>query len=400
MFAAASSILNWGTGGAGRGNAGDDNSNNNSNNGRPSRAMFSNDNDNDDDDDDDDDDDLYLPSYADVFVVKAMLGHAGNLPLELVDAIIDHAEYWPHTHAEADSTRLITVPSRSFSTSANNLFLCRTPPLGFTEAPAAEDDDNGAAEYSTRGLEPRPLPNPDPAHPGHDATCLPDTIQGWLPAQQSTPVERPCRKIVFTIVSRDQGWANNLQDKGTYKGSYSWFDVGLERYGRTPAPPQEERGDDSSHSSMPPDVKLYSVIPAVVETDASPAEPQPNPYTHYFPLLPGADRLQSNRVAVRQWTKHKVVWSWTDGGGPTGADVAADHVVATDEGTQGAEDAPGPEATEEHPLDKIGRGSATGDGEFVRSLCVGDVVTVWAKARFPGWVNSVQSMQVDVFWAV
>ncbi|EPE08391.1 hypothetical protein F503_01174 [Ophiostoma piceae UAMH 11346] len=430
MFAALSSIRGrpfFGGAGRGRGTVRDDNNNNdrdnsNSNNGAPSRGMFSfsNNQNGDDDDDDDDDDGLYLPSYADVFVVKAMLGHAGNLPLELVDTIIDHAEYWPHTHVEAKSTQLggITVPSRSFSTSANNLFLCRTPPLGFTKAPVAEKDSS--TEYSSRRLEPQPLPNSDSAHPGHDSTCLPDTIQGWLPAQQPKPVEHPCRKIVFTIVSRDQGWANNQQDRGTYKGSYSWFDAGLERYGRASETSHEDEGDPS-HSSMPPDVKLYSISPAVVETDAPPTETQPRSYTYSFPLLPGNDRLQSNRVAIRQWTKHKVVWSWADGGGPKGEDIAADHLVhgtqrnltgrdgeeaAADEGTEGiagtegADDAEASDETEEHPLDKIGRGSATGDGEFVRNLCIGDVVTVWAKARFPGWVNSVQSIQVDVFWAV
>jgi hypothetical protein len=38
-----------------------------------------------------------------------------------------------------------------------------------------------------------------------------------------------CRKIVFTIRSRDQGWGGSAADKGTYRGSYTWFDVGLER---------------------------------------------------------------------------------------------------------------------------------------------------------------------------
>lgn len=41
------------------------------------------------------------PTIADVLVVKAMLIKALNLPAELVDAIVDLAEYWPHTTTEA-----------------------------------------------------------------------------------------------------------------------------------------------------------------------------------------------------------------------------------------------------------------------------------------------------------
>jgi hypothetical protein len=39
----------------------------------------------------------YKPSVEDVFSVKTMLSGSFELPLELVDTIIDHAEYWPHT---------------------------------------------------------------------------------------------------------------------------------------------------------------------------------------------------------------------------------------------------------------------------------------------------------------
>lgn len=40
----------------------------------------------------------YEPSIADVLVVKAMLtkGICKSLPRELVDLVLDYAEYWPH----------------------------------------------------------------------------------------------------------------------------------------------------------------------------------------------------------------------------------------------------------------------------------------------------------------
>ena len=47
-----------------------------------------------------------------------------------------------------------------------------------------------------------------------------------------------------------------------------------------------------------------------------------------------------------------------------------------------------------------GRGTGTGNGRFVRDLKLGDVITVWAKARFPAWVNYVESVMVDVYWAL
>ncbi len=48
----------------------------------------------------------------------------------------------------------------------------------------------------------------------------------------------------------------------------------------------------------------------------------------------------------------------------------------------------------------VRRGKATGNGEFVRSLEVGDVVTLWARARFPGWFIKVKDVEIDMFWAV
>lgn len=45
-----------------------------------------------------------------------------------------------------------------------------------------------------------------------------------------TLIEHPCRKIVFTIRSRDQGWGGGPTNHNTYKQSWTWFDAGLERF--------------------------------------------------------------------------------------------------------------------------------------------------------------------------
>jgi hypothetical protein len=41
------------------------------------------------------------PTIADVLVVKAMLTKGLSLPIEIIDTIVDLAEYWPHTTAKA-----------------------------------------------------------------------------------------------------------------------------------------------------------------------------------------------------------------------------------------------------------------------------------------------------------
>jgi hypothetical protein len=42
----------------------------------------------------------YEPTVVDVLVVKAMLNKAFALPPELLNTILDQAEYWPHSTSE------------------------------------------------------------------------------------------------------------------------------------------------------------------------------------------------------------------------------------------------------------------------------------------------------------
>ncbi|CAK7269533.1 hypothetical protein SEPCBS119000_003616 [Sporothrix epigloea] len=376
----------------------------------------------------------YQPSICDVIIVKAMLQRHCGLPLELVDAVMDEAAYWAHARAEVnffkESGSDLVVSSRSYSSrsaTAGNRFLLRTPPLGFQRAPVR---GGIAAQKTYTTQEPEPVPSGEVAGSGE---CSANDIRGWLPANQAPQFAHPCRKIVFTMVSRDQGWASSVRERGTYKGSYSWFDVGLERYGwkEKPASAKEDtspgiqtesgtrtgKEKDSETAPLcpaaPEAAVLYTVRPAVIATPSSPPpilqisrrdQPPDRPPSQWqfdFPLNPGNDRLQSNCVATKNFTKHTVVWSWTDEK-PARVEESAEVIP---EDTLGEEDNIGfvtahREPFSQCPLDEIGRGSDTGDGSFVNSLRVGDVVTVWAKARFPGWVNMVRSAQVDVYWAV
>lgn len=92
-------------------------------------------------------------------------------------------------------------------------------------------------------------------------------------------------------------------------------------------------------------------------------------------LLPNPEwMIQKNKGRNGTFQHHVVTWSWTDS-------ISAD----SDEGKN---------------LEAIGRGRATGNGEFVRSLQMGDVVTLWAKARFLAWTNRFQDVSVKVYWAM
>jgi len=41
--------------------------------------------------------------------------------------------------------------------------------------------------------------------------------------------EAICKKIVLTLKSHDQGWGGQAAHRGTYEGSYTWFELGKER---------------------------------------------------------------------------------------------------------------------------------------------------------------------------
>jgi hypothetical protein len=207
-----------------------------------------------------------------------------------------------------------------------------------------------------------------------------DLLSQWR--TQSLPRgDHPCRKVVFTIKSKDQGWADRRELCGTYKGSYTWFDVGLEKLQAidtnkcTPEIqiPQGfveqihlESGDSSSKAAMSIYCDIHTIQPRVKEERGS--------YIFDRPSEPTGNRLQSNRTGTREVKEHVITWAHDDCIDPLSS-----------EGDQ---------------LEQDGRGRHTGNGNFVRNLRVGDIITIWARARFPGWTNEVKAVKIDVYWAV
>lgn len=205
-------------------------------------------------------------------------------------------------------------------------------------------------------------------------------LESWA-MKSATRVEHPCRKIVFTIKSHDQAYSGP-QSGRLYQDSNTWFDTGLERievdaklreqtfnmtYGTTPPSKDGSSSEDNVDDGQDVPCVLRTYEPAG-DHDKLVDDTQERLYDH--PFRPHPTTLQINRLAGRIPQEPIIIeWRYNDNFG-------------------------------EQELKDIGRGELTGNGEFVSSLKVGDVVTVWARARYAGWVNYVKEVKMDVYWAV
>jgi hypothetical protein len=311
----------------------------------------------------------YEPSVVDVIVVKAMLTKALSFPPEIIDRIVDVAEYWPHTTTELNGTTVIARGNNQFhrpsDKSLENMFLLRSTPLGLHNWKRVSSAANDIPIERTP-LKPQP--------PGEEFSA--DDFQQLI-ASPISILAQPCRRIVFTIRSRDQGFSGVREDHGTYNGSWTWFEVGLERWcktspAQTSSPEQPERTEQQSPQ---PSLKLDDLCTVIPEVGWE-GEVQ-NAYIFKHNLHPSEDlKVQCNVTAEKEVVEHRVVWSHTDD-----VDPERDVEAAT-------------------KLTRQGRGKATGNGKFVRDLKLGDVVTLWSKARFPSWANFVESAKIDVYYAI
>ena len=163
-----------------------------------------------------------------------------------------------------------------------------------------------------------------------------------------------------------------------YGGSWTWFSAGKERLEvGTPS------SDANATISVTPE-NLRTIWPEVVpatdansedETDETGAR-DGSEFEYTYELHPQEDRkIQANRAVDRKTVQHRVVWSYDD-------DINPESERAVQE------------------LERQGRGKDTGNGEFVRNMRLGDVVTIWGHSRFAGWANYVERAKIDVYYAV
>lgn len=80
--------------------------------------------------------------------------------------------------------------------------------------------------------------------------------------------------------------------------------------------------------------------------------------------------IQRNRRAEREMQRHHVEWTWLD-----------DSI------------------TGEEDVGFLGHNPG-GNGDFVRGLRLGDMVTIWGRARYAGWTNHVQRIDMRIYYAV
>lgn len=307
----------------------------------------------------------YEPSALDVVVVKAMLTNGLGLPAEIVLSLLDHAEYWPHTTTTLN--RSLTVSS---GPGRENQFILRSRPLGLIKQTHYDEP-----YYSFTTAQAKP-----PSEGGDYSLAQ---YQKWIGGPTDT-LEHPCRKIVFTLRSRDQGWGGQPQDRGSYRGSWTWFEAGKERFDKNAHHPKDTAekkapvdgtvdGEKGNTSSVDPNGEIPTPYFPVYAARSiyPPLEPGQEAFHHDLHPSPTLT-IQSNKTATRQLTTHTVVWSWKDNVDPLSPET----------------------------LSELGRGPETGSGDFVRSLKLGDVVTVWAKARFAQWANHIESVKLDIYWAL
>lgn len=249
-----------------------------------------------------------------------------SLPDEVIDIILDEAEYWPSI-----VTKLKTTP---FVIAADGDREClRTPPLCYD---LVKEDDEEESSLRRNDSSPQIL-----LHRGM----------------------HPCRKIVFDISSHDQGWGGETIHRGTFKGSWTWFDAYI-------SSPRRRNSANSSFGESLATTTSTGTIDG--ESDSDPERRSTS--SHPRPFLPEPTKLQCNRTATIGSMDHHIVWHYRD------------NIEASS-----------PEAEEIEQ--ETGRGAATLDGSAVRNMQVGDEVSVWMRARFAGWRNHVDKMSVRVFWA-
>ncbi|KAJ7444608.1 hypothetical protein B0H11DRAFT_1747270 [Mycena galericulata] len=126
----------------------------------------------------------YSPSSPqDVFKVRHLF--LRFLPPELVNTILDDAEYWPRILAARDTSMTLTAASSPEHNAARSYLV--TPPF-----PSIRELGGPGARLRVKRVE-------------------------------------------FYILSGDQGWSSTPQYHGTYDGSYTWFEAAIMRPGEPPA---------------------------------------------------------------------------------------------------------------------------------------------------------------------
>ncbi|CAF9911089.1 hypothetical protein IMSHALPRED_009921 [Imshaugia aleurites] len=344
------------------------------------------------------------PSMASVIALRHYLSLSRNLPNEIIDMILDLAEYWPHSSSILDMTtrvysghmcygsyparprqklgRLLSTPESRREWKENG-FLIRTPPLGWY----CVSETDPPKQHATN-----PSPTTHPRAKSKPLIPIPPPPT-WLPPRGV----HPARRVVFEILSREERPENTHKPGSTfcYASSKTSFDATVDTISFPKTTKRSvNRGIDpllwtadaaTTHciNHQPPDVcyAIRSKCPNPAQSSSSPssfasASAKPKPKSK----SPDAETHASG--VTKNYTAHnrKVVRTWR-------YDGAERCYLPTTDRDFGSEDAT----------------------EFVRGLREGDCVGLWARARRSGerrrrlggaWCNVVDRVAIHVFWAV
>jgi hypothetical protein len=331
-------------------------------------------------------------------------------------------------------------------------------PIGFSKNGLELGDHSqvGTSETSSPYVTWKPKPWPSSYVVPSNATT--EVLNKWT-AKTLPKGKYPVRKIVFTIESHDQGWGGeNRSQRGTYEGSFSWFDVGHERFSAHRASksiqvlffcqsyaanPQIEPSQNLSkstptpqftleplnlmsvgsiqqspvakeHLSGPISCSLCTLIPSTVKLNPEGDETSPDSEESgqstpvsgatSSPSIEPTDKTNTPLINPNLQDTIDSQYTFNHEMLPS-PKLLQRNLVATRNTTKHVitwshDDNIDPDSVEGDELEQQGRGRKTGDGSFVRGLRVGDTVTVWAKARFHGWANFIDNMKIDIYWAV
>ncbi|KIM38522.1 hypothetical protein M413DRAFT_447753 [Hebeloma cylindrosporum] len=183
---------------------------------------------------------------------------------------------------------------------------------------------------------------------------LSPTLNEWITAEAKVSSSLKIKAVCFTIVSHDQGWASENNFSGKYEGSWTWFEAVIVRNFRQDILDQglddggirhllEIRGGDAESPLV------TTVTNAQSDSDTW--------------------HVQSNVRAHNQAVKHTILWS-----DKVEDDIDDDSLY-------------------------IETGSNSGRG-FVRSLEMGDRIAIIARAKYPGWGNYIEKIELEVYYSV
>ncbi|KAG2129721.1 uncharacterized protein EDB93DRAFT_110524 [Suillus bovinus] len=279
----------------------------------------------------------YQPSVADVLQVKRLLQY--KLPVEFIDRIIDEASYWAHSTIYIERPTTIPIPLyRKGKRSEDGIYI-RTLPLGVQ---GTEGDFRiGEKDFEDGGA----------------AWKKKLRIGGQDDASAPTLSSHPCRKIEFQIWTHDQRLRKRFPH--TYVASYVWCDVSIERL-ETPI----------SDTIEWPARFLFD------ECDAESCFPRDTER----PLFPPCTKETKNLAAKTSGSDHTMFWHSTD---DFDKDADGDCFWQFIDHTFDRQDAKTAQV-----------------GKMVRSLRVGDCMSLFAYARLPNSEGKVHEARVSVYWAV